>query len=217
MRRAGTVAIVIVTVLLALVSCQSGPDACDQGGSLFADDFEGNQNCGWVTYNRGGAAVAIEEGLLTLTTSQPGQIWWTNAQRSFDDVVISAEAELARGPEDNAFGLICRYQNSENFYVFLISSDGYYAIGKYQSGSNQIEYLTGDGQYAPSDAIRTGASLNTIRATCIGSELTLTVNGVLLDSVEDPTFVTGDIGLAASTFEPGTLVVSFDNVRVLAP
>jgi hypothetical protein len=217
MRKAGAIAVFILTTLLVTVSCQRGPDACDEGGALFADDFEGDQNCGWVTYNRGGAAVAIEEGALTLTTSQPGQIWWTNAQRDFDDVVVSAEAQLVRGPEDNAFGLICRYQSSENFYVFLISSDGYYAIGKYQSGSDQIEYLTGDGQYVPADAIQTGTSQNTIRATCIGSELTLTVNGVLLDSVEDPTFVTGDIGMAASTFEPGTLVVSFDNVRVLAP
>ena len=96
-----TVAIIALVAMLGVGACQRGPYPCDAGGALFADDFEGEQDCGWVTYNRGGAAVAIEEGALTLTTSQPGQIWWTNTQRGFDDVVVTAEAELLRGPEDN--------------------------------------------------------------------------------------------------------------------
>ncbi|HZD11763.1 MAG TPA: hypothetical protein VE553_10510 [Candidatus Binatia bacterium] len=210
-----------VTLLLLLVTlgaCQSGqPEACDEGGTLFNDEFSGERDCGWAIYSRNGAASEIAEGTLNLTTSQPGQIWWTNPGRSFDDVIVSAEVAHTSGPQDNAYGVICRYQSSENFYVFLISSDGYYAIGKYQSGSDQIEYLTGDGQYVASEAINQGQARNSLRASCVGNELSITVNGELLETLTDPTFVTGDIGLAVSTFEPGTLVVSFDNVRVLAP
>jgi hypothetical protein len=51
----------------------------------------------------------------------------------------------------------------------------------------------------------------------VGNELTLVVNGLPLTSVTDPTFVTGDIGLGVSTFELGTIVVEFENIRVLAP
>jgi hypothetical protein len=43
------------------------------------------------------------------------------------------------------------------------------------------------------------------------------VNGVTLETVTDPTFVIGDIGLGANTFQPGTAVIDFDNVRVIAP
>ncbi len=205
-------------IVLLLIACQDqGAMTCNEGGALFSDDFSGEENCGWSTYNRGGAEVVVADGTLRLTTSQPGQIWWTNPGRSFDDVVITSVVEHVNGPMDNAFGLICRYQSSENFYVFLISSDGYYAIGKYQTGTNQVTYLTGEGQYTFSEAINQGQAQNVIRATCIGNELTLTVNGQLLDTVTDPTFVTGDIGVAASTFQPGSLVVHFDDVRVLAP
>ena len=204
---------------LAACGVQSGsePDACDGPDFLFADDFNGEQDCGWATYNRGGGAAAIENAAMQLSVSQPGQIWWTNPGRNFDDVVINAEARHASGPNNNACGLICRYQNEENFYVFLVSGDGYYAIGKYQSGSETVTYLTLDAQFQPSDAINQGVASNEVRASCIGSQLSLEVNGVAVASVSDATFVTGDIGVAASTLQPGSLVVEFDNVLVTAP
>ena len=205
-------------VILLLAACgNSGSQPCDEGGTLFNDNFVEERDCGWALYNRSGAEATIEEEALQLTTSQPGQLWWTNPGRNFDDVIITADATPLDGPLDNAYGLICRYQSPENFYVFLISGDGYYAIGKYQSGNNQIAYLNEEGEYVPSEAINQGAGLNKVRATCIGDELSLSVNGVPLATVNDPTFVTGDIGLAASTFEPGTLTVAFDNIRVIAP
>jgi hypothetical protein len=210
--------LVLLFLVGAAVACQGGEAAaCNEGGALFFDDFRPDTECGWVLYNRSGASVRHEGETLRVTTSQPGQIWWTNAGRNFDDLILTADVQHIDGPEDNAYGLICRYQSSENFYVFLISSDGYYAIGKYQSGASQITYLNEGAEYVFSDAINQETGANRLRATCIGNELTLSVNGVLLESVNDPTFVTGDIGLAVSAFEPGRLEVAFDNVRAIAP
>ena len=203
-----------------MAACSIGsaePDACTESGVLFSDKFDGSQDCGWALYNRGGTVVMVEDETLRLSTSQPGQIWWTNPGRQFDDVIITVDAQQVEGPNDNAFGVICRYQNEENFYLFLISSDGYYMIGKYQTGNSQIQYLTGDGEFMVSDLINQGTSINQIRASCIGNQLTLSVNGIQVDTVTDPTFVTGDVGVGASTFEPGTAVIAFDDFRVLAP
>jgi hypothetical protein len=194
-----------------------GTDPCNEEGTLLNDDFSGEKQCGWVLYNRSGASAGISDGLLRLSTGQPGQIWWTNPGRNFDDVIMTVEAQQVSGPDDNAYGAICRYQSPQNFYVFLISGDGYYAIGKYQSGSSQIQYLSGEGEFVPSDAIRTGVAANDLRVSCIGNELSLAVNGVPLVTVTDPTFVTGDIGLAASTFQPGTTVIAFDSIVTIAP
>ena len=205
---------------LVLVACEpSGPASCDEGGTLFNDEFSQEQDCGWALYDRSGAEAEIADGALRITTAQPGEIWWTNPGRTLSDVILTASVEVVSGPADNAFGLICRYQSPDNFYLFLISSDGYYAIGKYQSGSDQIIYLSGDGQYQFSEAIAQGTAgvANEMRATCIGDELTLSVNGTQVASVTDPTFVTGDIGVAVSTFEPGTLQVAFESVRAIAP
>lgn len=208
-----------LVALFALVACdvETGPDDCAGATSLFEDDFSGEKDCGWIEYSRGGAVVAIENEAMQISTSQPGQIWWTNAGQNFDNVIISVEARQLSGPDNNAYGIICRYQNENNFYMFLISGDGYYAIAKYQSGIDQITYLSGDGQYQPSTAINQGIATNQIRASCVNNELSLAVNGIPLETVTDPTFVTGDIGLAVSTLEPGTAVVEFDNVRVFTP
>ena len=56
-----------------------------------------------------------------------------------------------------------------------------------------------------------------MRGSCIGNELSLSVNNVPLVVVQDPTFVRGDVGTAVSVLEPGELTVSYDDFRVLAP
>ena len=206
---------------LILVSCLpgqvSGPEPCNEDGTLLQDDFAGERECGWALYNGRGVSSEIEEGKLRMSNSLSGEIAWVNADRSFEDVIITTQARQVQGPNDNAYGVICRYQSPDNFYVFLISGDGYYAIGKYQSGSPQIQYLTGEGQYVYSDAINQGAATNEVKASCVGNELSISVNGIPLESVTDPTFVNGDIGLGASTFQPGTAVIEFDSIRVIAP
>jgi hypothetical protein len=220
--------IVIIFIALFLSACDSmpdveipftdtGPDPCNAGGTLFADDFNGEQNCGWVEYNRGGAVVAMEDGSLKISTSSPGEIWWTNPERNFDDVIINVEASQIAGVNDNAYGIICRYQDEQNFYMFLISGDGYYAIGKYSGTDVPVTYLTSDGQYQASDLINQGEATNDIQASCIGNQLSLAVNGEPLLTVTDNDFASGDIGLAASAMQQGTVEISFDDLRVFAP
>lgn len=211
-----------VVGLLLLSACSlagSEQDACNAGGALFYDDFSGAQDCGWREYNQSGTVAEIDEESQTLriSTGQPGQISWTHAGRAFNDVIITTQATQAGGPDDNAYGVICRYQDENNFYVFLISGDGYYAIGKYQTGEPNIIYLTADQKYIASEAINQGNDTNQLRISCVGNELGLQVNGVPLLTVTDPTFVRGDVGVAASTMAPGTAVIQFDNFQVIAP
>lgn len=219
-RKGTTLLSLSLLLLLVLPACSvidRGPETCETEDALFEDEFDGQRDCGWSTYNRAGATVTIVDGALQISTSQPGELWWSNPGKDFDDQVITAEARQAEGPDDNAYGVICRYQNEENFYLFLISGDGYYAIGKYESGNPEVQYLTPDNQFQPSDAINKGNATNQIEASCIGDQLSLAVNGLSLITVSDPTFVTGDIGVAASTLQSGTSVIEFDSIRVRLP
>ena len=68
-----------------------------------------------------------------------------------------------------------------------------------------------------SDIINQGVATNQLRVSCIGNELSLSVNGIPLMTVQDDSFASGDIGLGVSTLAPGTAVVEFDNLRVIAP
>lgn len=212
--------LLLLLVMTLVAACDVGGsrvDACDSGGVLLQDDFSGDLNCGWATYSRGGTVTEMTEGVMRIATSQPGQIWWTNPGRQFDDVIVTVQARQTSGPDNNAYGVICRYQDEGNFYLFLVSGDGYYAIGKYQGGNNQVTYLTPDGRFQFSDVINQGIATNQIRASCIGTELALSVNGIQLLSVSDPAFIGGDVGLGVSTLAPGTAVVDFDNLLVLSP
>ncbi len=210
-----------IVVLLAacdtLPFTETGPDACDSSGALFADNFSGEQDCGWIEYSRGGAVVSIEDGSLNISTSSPGEIWWTNPERVYEDVIINVKSTQVSGVDDNAYGIICRYQDEQNFYLFLISGDGYYAIGKYSGGNDPITYLTQDGQYQQSEKINQGTASNDIQASCIGNELSLAVNGEPLLTVSDSEFGAGDVGLAASALQQGTVEIAFDDFRVFTP
>ncbi|MCB0035232.1 MAG: hypothetical protein KDE51_14470, partial [Anaerolineales bacterium] len=62
-----------------------------------------------------------------------------------------------------------------------------------------------------------GIATNEIRASCVGNQLSLAVNGIPLVTVTDPTFVNGDVGVGVTTFQPGTAVVEYDSFRVLQP
>ena len=211
--------ILLTPLLLAACTITGGSttDPCNENGALLRDDFAGEQTCGWREYNQGGAVVEIAEGTLNISTSQTGQIWWTNVGRDFSDVIVTVQARQTSGPNNNAYGVLCRYQDENNFYIFLISGDGYYAIGKYQGGEEQITYLTPNQEYVFSDLINQGVATNLIRVSCVGNELSLSVNGLPLVTVTDDSFAGGDVGLGVSTLEPGTAVVQFDDLLVLAP
>lgn len=216
-----TLWIPFLLVIFSLTGCTlfggGGNDLCDTGGSLLQDDFNGNQSCGWSEYNRSGAVVSIGDGVMNISTSTPGQIFWTNPGRDFSDVIVTVQARQTGGPNDNAYGVICRYQDERNFYLFLISGDGYYMIGKYETGQSTIQYLTESNEFVFSDVINQGVATNQIRASCVGDVLSLSVNGIPLLTVNDQSFSGGDVGLGASTFQPGTAVIQFDDFRVLAP
>jgi hypothetical protein len=59
--------------------------------------------------------------------------------------------------------------------------------------------------------------INLIHIECIGSSLSLSVNGHLLATVTDATFTGGDIGLGAAASGDTFTEVVFDNIVVREP
>lgn len=220
-RRDGLMFTLAGVILLILSGCGAqlgGTDDCSADGVLLSDNFDDGQDCGWYLYDDDSlnGAARITAGKLELTSREPGQFWWSNPGLEMADVILTTTTRKLSGPDDNAFGLLCRYQDPDNFYLFLISADGYYAIGKVESGIDAITYLSGSGEYQFSEVIQQGVQENTVRATCEGDQLSLTVNGILLESVTDNTFQTGDVGVGMTAFESGTAVVEFDEFRAIA-
>jgi hypothetical protein len=184
-----------------------------QGSVLFQDDFSDLES-GWVRFEDDVALRDYDGGGYRIQVNEPQAYYWATANLFLTDVVIEVSTRKISGPDDNDFGVICRYQDVDNFYFFVISSDGYYSINKYSDG----EYLVIDrDSYEFNEVIRTGEATNQLKALCDGNRLQLSVNGQTLAEVEDLDFNTGDVGLIAGTFdEPGTDIL-FDDFTVRRP
>lgn len=180
---------------------------------LFSDDFS-DPNSGWDRVVADEGTTDYEDGHYRILVNQPQHDYWANPGQTFGDVRIEVEATKAGGPDDNDFGLICRYQDVDNFYAFLISSDGYYGIMKVADGTSEI---LGNANLMETDSIQQGASTNRIRGDCVANNLTLYVNGQQVHRVQDSAFGSGDVGLLAGTYDESGTDIHFDNFFVYRP
>ena len=79
---------------------------------------------------------------------------------------------------------------------------------------SELEYIA---DWVQVDAIKQGQAANNLRAECIGTHLSLYVNGTLALDIFDADIPTGDAGLIAGTFDTTMVEVLFDNFKVSAP
>jgi hypothetical protein len=215
--------IFLVLFTLILTSCQGLPfsglfssQSTQSSGiqnSLFFDDFS-NSNSGWDQNRNTDGVTDYENGQYLIQIDRPNFDFFANPSKSFTDVRIEVEAYRESGDVDNEYGIICRFMGKNDFYAGLISSDGYYGIFKVKGG----EYsLLGMDTMAKSPVIKPNSEINLVRLDCKGPNLTLYVNGIQLDSRQDPDFVEGDVGLLAGTYANPALKVIFDNFVVMQP
>jgi hypothetical protein len=184
------------------------------GTILYEDDFSNKRN-GWGLMERAGGDIQIKYGGMLFSVDLPNFMFWSVTGRKYQDTQINVDAVLVEGPVNNAFGVICRYQDEENFYGFLISHDGYYGIYKYIDGN--VIMATKDGTLGYSAVIRQGGVVNHLQAVCEGNRLSLSVNDTLLTEVVDDSFKEGKVGLIAGSYEDPGVNVLFDNFQVVQP
>ena len=223
MKRKNALLLIVALLLSATLACSlfDGGDtaspllvAGEQDAKiLFRDDFS-DASSGWDRDSVDDGTTDYENGQYRFLVNVSDTDAWANPGLNFSDVVVEVDATKAGGPDDNDFGIICRYQDGDNFYFFINSSDGYYAIGKALDGAQQ---LIGVDKMNPSDAIHQGKATNHIRADCVHNHLVLHVNGKQLFDVQDDSFASGDVGLMAGTFDEGGADILFDNFVVREP
>lgn len=220
MRKKRFAGIIAAALLLTLAAgCVNGPvveiqDAEPASGIvLYEDDFS-NPPTGWGTWSKGGASVEYHNGGLRILIGQAQYDFWSVAGQKFADATIEVDAEKIGGPDDNDFGIICRYQDKDNFYMLVASSDGYYGIAKMKDGQYS---MIGADQLQYSSVITRGHAVNRVRADCIGNQLTLYVNGQKLMYAQDDDFASGDVGVLAGAYDAQGVDVLFDNFVVKKP
>lgn len=181
---------------------------------LYQDDFF-DPASGWESYREADGMLDYEDGKYRMQIPVPNNTYWVAANIDYTDVIIEADAVRNGGPLDNVYGLMCRLDYDTNeAYMFLITSKGYYGIAKW---TNLGLELFGNTDYVFSDAIFTDERENHLRVECYGDQLSLSVNGQTLLKVNDNTLKKGDIGFAAGTTGESGTDILFDNLVVYAP
>lgn len=209
----------LLLVCLIFVGCKGlskvaqPTESVKSGEILYQDDFS-RVPSGWGTWEQDEAVVSYEQNGLRILVNLPDFDFWSVVGRHFHDAVIEVDVKRMAGPEDNDFGLICRYQDAKNFYMFLVSSDGYYGIGKIKDDQHS---LIGIDQLQYTDRIHPDQKDYRLRVDCVGETLKLYVDGVKLLEVRDSDFTSGDVGVLAGAYsEPGVDIL-FDNFEVRQP
>jgi hypothetical protein len=208
-----------LALLLAALACSFGSSTPDPNADpagpriLFQDDFSSKGN-EWLALRDGDGITDFDQGGYRIKIDKVEWIFWSTPGVNLENVTINVDATKIGGPEENEFGVICRYVDEDNFYFFTITSDGFFSVNKIVSG--EYEFI-GMEEFGTSDLIHSGNTLNHLTAECNGINLRFTVNGSLLLETQDTTFISGDVGLIAGTASIAGTDILFDNFVVTEP
>jgi len=198
---------------LETLMAQFGDQA--SGAVIFTDDFS-NSSSGWPIDSFPEGSTGYYNGQYRITVLETDYaVWSSSGAGDYSAVAVEVDAVKLGGPDENEFGILCRFLDNNNFYAATIASDGYFFVWRRINGGDWELVGMESGDY--SDAIRTGTQSNRIRLECVDSAISLYANGALLIQVFDSSLTTGDVGLYAGSFDVGGVDVLFDNFVVSQP
>lgn len=209
----------IFLLLLTISGCQATSIntmffELPSGAILFQDDFS-DPSSGWEHLSEDNIGILeYFDGFFRIEVKGDHNLLWTGPGMNFTDVQLEVDTIKVIGSEDDIYGLVCRAVDDSNFYFFVISSDGYFGIGKMINGDQSLIDFPG---MLPSEVISQDKAINHLRADCISDRLVFYVNGKKLISVRDVELSNGDVGLINGTLQSSENVVLFDNFIVLNP
>jgi hypothetical protein len=217
MRPKTTTSLIVLAIFLLLnhacaplISPEAAASTLSKDSLLFQDDFN-HPPSGWGIWDRDGGKVEYLDGGLHFQVEDDYFDFWSVAGKDFSDVQVEVDVLKRGGPEDNDFGILCRYQDNKNFYMLVASSDGYYGIAKLKAGQYS---MIGSEQLQYSDAILPGRVTNHLRVDCVGETLRLYANGLMLMEAHDSDFRSGDVGLVAGAYQEKGVDLLFDQFSV---
>jgi hypothetical protein len=182
-------------------------------GQLLSDDFS-DPGSGFSVGKDPDGGVEYADDALRVTVLRQGIEWLSFSRRvKAQDVVVEVDAHRETQATLTEIGLICRWVDPGNYVAAAISDDGTYSIWERRESElvrlvdwTEAASLAGDGKAS-----------HHFRLTCVGDQIQLEVDGMLLGTTTDPSPTVGDVGLLADLRGTDRLVVSFDDVLVTTP
>jgi hypothetical protein len=188
------------------------PDANMPTGAriIYKDDFSDNAS-GWPVSENPETSYSYQNGRYFIKIIKPYSFVYVTGAVNLRNTLVEIDAQPEGTSLDGEYGVICRYQDEDNYYLFSITQDGFYAIYKLLNGEwiSLIDYTY--------SSFLEGQSQTRIKVSCVDDRLGFSVNGKLIGDVDDDTFYEGDYGFFVGTFETENNIISFDNLIVSQP
>ncbi|MDH3498925.1 MAG: immune inhibitor A [Acidimicrobiia bacterium] len=187
----------------------TGQDPTGVPGLVSFADFESDEGS-WTLEESSRGVLEVKDGRY-LATVRPAD-WGVEGYAGIDvnDVVVDLDVTVLEDSPDGSITLSCRNQPDGDQYLFLFGLDGFVTASALIDGefqgltdwelTSQLSAVVGD--------------VNHLRLRCVGSELELAANGVVIAQASDERLTGGDVGVGMFTFEHGNYVVAFDNILI---
>lgn len=182
------------------------------GDTAFFDDFEVNDGLAWYLNKAETSETSVEGGRLKLSVSEKNwSVWTTTGNVDTPDIVIQVDTSSENEDETSTQGIICRFQDNDNFYSLSVARGGYVEIRKTVQGMQTLLFsqIVGKNMVRPKD--------NNLTATCIGDTLAIYANQYYLASAKDTDLASGDVGVIIGTTQGAGHEVFFDNFMAVIP
>jgi WD40 repeat protein len=187
--------------------------------SFYIEEFDGNLDS-WDGFMVSGIDSQVDAGfdngslVIQLSPFEEKVPRFNLVNPDFDYSNVQLELVTTNyGNNANGVSLICQYSD-DGWYEFTVSNAGLYSIDAYDPSSGYFQ-LAGGG----SSAIETGKNTNTYTAICNRNELSITINGVFVNTIIDTkyNFVEGKIGVGVSSPDLLPVDVSMESLTISEP
>ncbi len=175
-----------------------------KGSPLFAETFMNNDQHWDMQSLQGRYLVSLKKGNLLLEDDDnklfpillPGG-------KHFDNFKFFVNAELSKGDRQNGYGLCLRGTtdlagNLTSYYRIELYGNGTYAIFKVVTDANGNTSATTLVEITANAAIKPVGQSNQIVVIANGPKITLNVNGQMVQTFSDPSYVSGALALFVS-------------------
>ncbi len=122
----------------------------------------------------------VSNGLYDMTVKDNYGLYLATAGENFSDGIFEVEALQLSGPLNNGYGMLIRVDyDTDSYYVFEVSGDGFIWIGYCTDLCNEVSDSLVGGGWFRSPAVRQGLlETNHLKVLAEASRLAFFVNGI---------------------------------------
>jgi len=191
-------------------SAATGPASEPSETPILADDFQEPSPALAQGEEPGKWSLAFADGRYRIQIQRPGTLTWsTLGMVGLGPHRLEAAVRVDPQTPWGYGGLLVRYQNPENFYLFVADGQGAFQVQLLQDGAWQTL-----APWTTSRLLEREGAFNRLAVEDDGRRLRFLVDGQALFTVEKVRLPPGDVGLAGGARSQGEAIIEFDWVRL---